>query len=154
MKTTKWILFVLVALFAVPAFAQHFELEREINESDGGGGGSFDVGQYLDNPCTPEYDWTYVDYNVLVEQAYMETGGVGRYLFNEATQASSTRYSAAGTSKSDVTYATPFTLRKYHKVNTFDNFHVVTVIDFDPATESTSVSVETACGTGLPDSAQ
>ena len=47
-----------------------------------------------------------------------------------------------------------FTLRQYHKVNTYDNFHVVTVINFDPAARYTGVTVETACGNGLPDSAQ
>ena len=50
--------------------------------------------------------------------------------------------------------AQPFTLRKYHKVNTADAFHVVTVIDYDPASNQAYVSTETACGNGMPDSAQ
>jgi len=61
-------------------------------------------------------------------------------------------YSASGSSHSDVAYGSAVSLRKYHKVSTYDDFHVVTVINFDPGAQTTWLSVETACGDGSPGS--
>jgi len=156
MKIRIWILFVMMSAFAVPSFAQFYEME-EISTDDGGGGGwsgeiSYAQGQYMENPCTAIQDWVWVSYAADVAGA-QEEAGVDRYLFVEDTTMGGS-YSASGSSVSNVGYGTPFTLRKYHKVNTYDNFHVVTVINFYPASQYTSVEVETACGNGMPDSAQ
>ena len=154
MKIRISVLLVAVALFAIPSYAQYQEL-RPI-EVDGGGGwygeSSYSNGQSLDNPCTAAYDPLYVDYSAYVQGAQLEAG-IDRYLFNESTTVGG-GYSASGASESDVGYSAAFAVRKYHKVNTLDNFHVVTVINFDPGSQYTWVSVETACGNGMPDSAQ
>ena len=63
-------------------------------------------------------------------------------------------YATTGSGSADVGYSQAFSQRMYHKVNTTDNFHVVTVINFNPATKTMSLSLETACGNGLPDSAE
>jgi hypothetical protein len=165
MKTRIWILLVVLAAFAVPSFAQYDDAQydrfREIEQpiDDGGGFGiasveTLDAATYLDNPCTAAYDWVYVDYSVYLEQESMQTAIGDRYLFDENTSVGGS-YAAAGASRSDVMYkAEPFTLRQYHKVNTPDAFHVVTVIDYDPIYQQTYLSIETACGNGMPDSAQ
>jgi hypothetical protein len=154
MNTRITILLIVMAAFAVPSFGQRY-YEEAIIEPNDGGGASYDLGTYLDNPCTAVYDWVFVDYNVYLEQDAVQLGaGSNRYLFDESTSMGGA-YAATGASRSDVTYMTqPFTLRKYHKVNTNDAFHVVTVIDYDPASQQTYVSIETACGNGMPDSAQ
>ena len=162
MKIKNWMLFVLVALFAVPAFAQHDIMMEEVAREDqvmveDSWYGTYDLnGTYMDNPCTWEEDWTLVDYDVALYQEHWKsaTSGSEGFFFDEGTTMSSSQYGAYGSSQSDVSYDTSFTLRQYHKVNTWDNFHVVTVIDFDPASHQTYVSVETACGDGTPNSAQ
>lgn len=139
---------------AVPAFAQ-FQPRQIVGVEEGeawSGGGSYRQGQYMDNPCTAVQDYVWVDYQAYVD-GWQEEAGVDRYLFDESTTMGG-MYSASGTSLSDVGYGATFTVRKYHKVNTSDNFHVVTVITFNPVMRSTTMSVETACGNGLPDSPQ
>lgn len=161
MTLRTWILFAIVAVFALPALAQREIMQDEISPSDGtsdgdwGGSISWGTGQYLDNPCTAVQDWNWVSYGVdLYQEGWDMLGSGQRVLFDEQT-ALSGAYSAGGASQSDVEYMMqPFTLRKYHKVNTYDNFHVVTVINFDPATKQSTISVETACGNGMPDSPQ
>ena len=152
MKLRLWILLI-VAVSAIPAFGQYQQI-REINAEDGGGGWSgtstMNNGQYLDNPCTAAYDWVWVDYQAYVDGAQAEAG-LDRYLFEETTNMAGS-YKASGTSVSDVDYSQEVSLRKYHKVNTPDNFHVVTVITFNPATKAPTLSLETACGDGSPDS--
>lgn len=146
MKITTWILFVAATMLAVPAFSQaRFEYDTPIDANSG----AYELDQSLDNPCTAVYDRIWVDYDVYVEQAYADSND--RFIFDEMTSMGGT-YRAAGSTQSDVTYTAPFTLRKYHKVNTSDDFHVVTVITFYPSTRDTYVSVETACGNGMPDS--
>jgi hypothetical protein len=153
MNTRITILLIVMALFALPSFGQRYFYDREITE-ESGGGTTYDLGTYMDNPCTAIQDWVYVDYSVYLFQETMQLSGSGRYIFEEDTTMGG-MYTATGSTKSDVGYAAqPFTLRKYHKVNTNDAFHVVTVIDYNPATDQTSVSTETACGNGMPDSAQ
>ena len=152
MKLRLWILLAIVALCAVPAFGQ-FYYGRELSE-DGGGGwagsSTYDKGQYLDNPCTAVQDWVWVNYQAYVDGAQAEAG-LDRYVFDERTTLAGA-YAAAGTSSSDVEYWQQVSLRQYHKVNTPDNFHVVTVITFNPATKTPVLTVETACGDGSPDS--
>ena len=155
MKIRIWVLFVVMAVFAVPSFAQRYYYEDVINPDDGGGWSgevSYAQGQYMDNPCTAVQDWVWVSYTADVA-GFQEVANVDQYLFEENTTMAGS-YSTSGSSVSDVAYAPPFTLRKYHKVNTYDNFHVVTVINFYPSSKTTSVAVETACGNGMPDSAQ
>lgn len=147
MKIRIWILFVVVAVFSLPAFAQRYYYEDVISPDTQGA--SYDLDRYMDNPCTATYDPVWVDYNVYLEQAYSDAND--RFRFDEMTSVGGT-YKAAGSTTSDVGYTQPFTLRKYHKVNTSDNFHVVTVINFYPASRYTDVTVETACGDGSPDS--
>lgn len=147
MKLRTWMLAIVVAVMSVPAFAQrYYEMEMITPETDAG---TYDLDTYMDNPCTATWDRVYVDYNVYLEQAYADAND--RFIFDEQTSMAGT-YRAAGSTQSDVAHTQPFTLRKYHKVNTSDNFHVVTVIDFYPSTRETYVSVETACGNGMPDS--
>lgn len=155
MNKRIWILFVALAVLTVPAFGQFHQI-REIDneESPGGWSGVSTVsnGNYLDNPCTATQDWVWVDYSAWVEGT-QAAAGVDRYLFDESTSMNG-MYAAKGGSQTDVAYAEPVELRQYHKVNTSDNFHVVTVINFDPASRSTYVTMETACGNGMPDSPQ
>jgi hypothetical protein len=156
MKTRIWLLCVVLAAFAVPSFAQYTsrQLLRDTEETDGGGGWSgtttYRQGQYLDNPCTSWYDAVLVDYSAYLEGQQKATG-FDRYIFDESTTMGG-MYSANGSAQADVTYASPVAIRNYYKVNTADDFHVVTVINFDPASQYTSLTVETACGNGSPDS--
>jgi hypothetical protein len=166
MKTRICILLIIVAACTVSTFGQVMTPERDDESTsnqmcldcDGGGGGgwsgssSYDQGQYLDNPCTAVQDWVYVDYQAYVQGAQQEAG-VARYLFDESTNVAGS-YAASGSAQSDVGYGATFTQRYYHKVNTYDNFHVVTVVTFTPGSNTTTVGVETACGNGMPDSAQ
>lgn len=152
MKIRIGILLVVMAVFAVPSFAQRFFQEREITGEDGGWSGesSYSSGQYLDNPCTAVSDLVWVNYAAYVQGA-QEAAGVDRYFFNENTNVGG-MYAASGSAETDVAYAQPLAIRNYYKVNTADNFHVVTVVNFDPAAQYTWVTVETACGNGMPDS--
>ena len=144
-----WILLAVVTVFSVPAFAQRYYYDDVISPESGGA--TYDLDNYLDNPCTSYYDRVWVDYSVYLEQAYSDAND--QFTFNETTTVGGA-YNASGQTTSDIAYTAPFTLRKYHKVNTNDNFHVVTVIDFYPSTRTTYVSIETACGNGMPDSTQ
>lgn len=112
MKIGSWLLFVVVAVCAVPLLAQ--TTIRQIVADDG---------------TTTEGAWA-------GSTSYPVSGS----------------YAAAGSSLSDVAYASPVSIRKDYKVNTADDFHVVTVINFDPVALTTTVTVETACGNGTPDS--
>jgi hypothetical protein len=157
MKTRILILVIAVAVFAVPSFAQlqPREISREAPEDGGAYSGSYDygTGTYLDNPCTAIQDWYYVNYDVYLEQMGIKVATKDRYLLAE-TMSMAGSYSASGTSSADITYTgKPFSTRQYHKVtSTYDNFHVVTVINVDPATQQTTIAIETACGNGMPDS--
>jgi len=163
MKNKFWILLI-VAVCAVPAFGQ-VQLEDEGPVTDqrcidcdlsGGdvwsGSSSYDNGQYMDNPCTAVQDWVWINYSAYANGAQTQAG-VDRYQLNESTSMSGS-YSASGSASADVAYAAAFSQRMYHKVNTPDNFHIVTVINFYPSTKTMSLSYETACGNGMPDSAQ
>ena len=157
MKSRILFLLVAVTMLAIPSYAQFNdrELLRETSDSDGGGWygtTAYDKGQYLDNPCTSWYDQVYVNYQAYVEGLQYEEG-TNRYLLNESTTMGG-MYAASGSGEADVDYASPVSVRQYHKVNTPDDFHVVTVINFDPVAKYTWVSVETACGNGMPDSKQ
>lgn len=154
MKLRMWILLIILAVCAVPLFAQ--TAIRPVVGDDGtttegtwSGTTSYRQGKYLDNPCTYWEDLVLVDYSAYVQSAQKEAGA-DRWLFNESTSVSGD-YAATGTSLSDVAYASPVSIRKYYKVNTADDFHVVTVINFDPVALTTAVTVETACGNGMPD---
>lgn len=155
MKIKTWILLAALVLLAIPAMADDSQMlmQEEIAvTTDESWGGSYEIGTYMENPCTAVEDWVLVDYNVFLEQGTFD--GVDRYIFDESASLSSSSYYANGTALSDVTYSTPYTLRTYHKVNTADDFHVVTLVDFYPSTRETYVSVETACGDGTPSSSQ
>jgi hypothetical protein len=154
MKLRLTLLFVAVALFALPSFAQRYFVEREINTDDTGwsGGTSVSTGQYLDNPCTAVQDFVYVNYSAYAD-GYQESANSDRFIFDESTTMSGS-YAASGTSQSDVGYLQSYSVRKYYKVNTYDDFHVVTVINFDPVYKTTTLTLETACGNGMPDSSQ
>lgn len=164
MKNRIGILLILVAVCTVPAFGQ-LQLEGEeegpqrqmcIDCDPAGGGGAwagdsrYDNGQYLDNPCTAVIDRVWVNYAAYVKAA-QAAAGVDQYRFNENTNVGG-MYAASGSAQADVAYAQPLSIRNYYKVNTTDNFHVVTVVNFDPSQHYTWVTVETACGNGLPDS--
>jgi hypothetical protein len=159
MKTRILFLLIAMTVFAVPSFAQYYYNEPIIEDGGGGGAwsGSYDYGTgvYLDNPCTAIQDWVYVSYSVFLEQEGIKIGSAARYKLAE-TMSMAGSYAASGTSNADITYTgNPFTTRQYHKVtSTYDNFHVVTVINVDPATQQTTMSIETACGNGKPDSLQ
>ena len=156
MKTRTWLLCVVLAAFAVPSFAQYTgrQLLRDTEETDGGGGWygttTYRQGRYMENPCTAVQDLVWVDYSAFL-QGEQKTAGFDRYFFDESTTMGG-MYAASGNKQADVTYASPLAIRNYYKVNTPDNFHVVTVINFDPASQYTSMTVETACGDGTPDS--
>lgn len=160
MKSRFWIL-LLVAASAVPAFGQ-VQLEDEepateqrcIDCESGGdvwsGGSTYEEGRYLDNPCTAVQDLVWVDYSAYASGA-QTAAGVNRYQFSESTTMSGS-YATSGTGSADVAYGAAFSQRMYHKVNTSDDFHVVTVVNFDPATKAMTLGLETACGNGMPDS--
>ncbi|HYC88185.1 MAG TPA: hypothetical protein VEO54_03165 [Thermoanaerobaculia bacterium] len=169
MRNRIWILLVVVAACTVTAFGQTIEpaTPRLDDGSTGnqmcidcdvsGGGGwsgtsKYEQGRYLDNPCTAVQDWVWVDYsaNALGNQT---DPNVARYVFNENTWMGGV-YKAAGSSQADVGYSNAVTTRHYHKVNTPDDFHVVTVINWNPSTKVMSLGLETACGNGMPDSKQ
>jgi hypothetical protein len=157
MNNRIWILLLIVAACAVPVFGQ-VQQQIEVPPDDGGSGGgggwyfssSYEQGQYMDNPCTAVQDWVWVNYSAYVESAQKEAG-LNRYLVNDSTSVGG-MYAASGTAQADVGYSAPFSIRNYYKVNTGDDFHVVTVATLDPSSQYTSVTVETACGNGLPDS--
>jgi hypothetical protein len=156
MNKRLWLLLVAVALFAVPMLAQQ-EIQPERVPDDSPtvevgwyGIDSYSTGQYMDNPCTAIQDWVWVDYSAYVE-GQQPMKGMDTYLFDESTQMAG-MYAASGASSSNIDYSAPVSLRQYYKVNTSDNFHVVTVITFDPVYQSTTLTVETACGDGSPDS--
>jgi hypothetical protein len=153
MKIRISILLFAVAMLAVPSYAQRYYLPDTIAPDSGWSGeASYSNGEYLDNPCTAVQDWVWVDYSAYVQGA-QEEAGIDRYLFNESTTMGG-MYAASGTSSADVGYSAAFAVRKYHKVNTPDQFHVVTVINFDPGSQYTWITMEKACGNGMPDSAQ
>lgn len=106
----------------------------------------------MDNPCTAILDRVWVDYSTYASGLQTEAG-VDRYQLSENTSMTGI-YATSGSASSDVAYGATFSQRMYHKVNTSDNFHVVTVITFNPAIKSMTLSLETACGDGSPDSAQ
>ncbi len=164
MKNNMWMLLVLVAVCAVPLFGQAAPEDETAThdqrciDCESGGGGSwsgsstYDQGQYMDNPCTAVQDWVWVDYAAFASG--MQTAvGVDRYQLSENTSMSG-GYATSGAASADVGYGQSFSQRMYHKVNTADSFHVVTVINFNPATKTMNLTVETACGNGTPDSAQ
>lgn len=167
MKIKALILFAALAVVAVPSFGSDeagmnsYQMLRPVEPIEEPGYGepvywydSYDTGTYLDNPCTAVQDWVYVDYNVYLSQEAYQSGTSDRYLFDESTYMGG-GYATTGSTQADVGYKMqPFTLRQYHKVNTYDDFHVVTVIDFDPASLQSYMSIETACGDGTPASAQ
>ena len=156
MRARILLVLVAVALFAVPTFAQFTE-PRMDRVDDGGGGdwsgsSTYQNGDYLDNPCTAWLDWVWVSYSADVYMAGEKlTSGEEQVLFDEYTSMGGA-YAASGSSQSEVAAMQSYSLRQYHKVNTPDNFHVVTVITFDPASRTSSITRETACGNGMPDS--
>ena len=155
MNTRRLILLVTVAFLAVPSFGALIA-PREMAEV-GAYSGDYDYGTgvYLDNPCTSVQDWYYVNYDVALNQVGTKLAGSDRYRLTETTSMAGS-YAASGTSNADITYTgKAFSTREYHKVtSTSDAFHVVTVINVDPATQETTVAIETACGNGMPDSMQ
>lgn len=157
MNKRNWLLLAALTLFAIPSFAQvqprQLMVDREVDDG-GGWSGSTTVqqGRYLDNPCTAVQDLVWVNYEAYADGLQPEDG-VQRYQFAENTSMAGS-YAASGTSDADIAYGTTFSTRKYHKVNTPDDFHVVTVITFNPVTEAMTLTLETACGNGLPDSLQ
>ena len=157
MKTRIWLLCAILAAAALPSFAQYTsrQLLRDTEETDGGGWSgttTYKQGRYLENPCTAVQDLVWVDYSAFLE-GQQAMAGFDRYIFDESTTVGGL-YSASGSAQADVTYSSPVSIRNYYKVNTNDNFHVVTVINFDPASQYTSLTVETACGDGTPGSVE
>ncbi|HYC88187.1 MAG TPA: hypothetical protein VEO54_03175 [Thermoanaerobaculia bacterium] len=154
MKTKIAFLLFAVTAFALPSFAQFYprQIARETPEEGWSGETTYEQGQYLDNPCTAIQDWVWVNYSAYASGT-QEQAGVNRFLFNENTSMGG-MYAASGASDADIAYGSPVSTRHYHKVNTSDNFHVVTVINFNPATQAMTLALETACGNGMPDSAQ
>ena len=160
MKARILLVLVAVALFAVPAFAQMDVQPQEFSPDNGSSSGgwsgssSYQNGDYLDNPCTAWLDWVWVDYSASVSMAGEQlNSGEEQVRFHEYTSMGGA-YAASGTSQSEVAAMQSYSLRQYHKVNTPDNFHVVTVITFHPASRTSSITRETACGNGLPDSTE
>ena len=159
MKIRISILLVVLALFAIPSFAQYQDRELLYDDggiNEGGGGGwadtySYQNGGYFDNPCTATVDWAWYAYDLSVEQEGKEAMSSLDLLFNEQTTISGS-YSVAASSQSDVTYKQPLEIRKYRRANWYDQFHLVTVMRFDPATRTTALSMEAVCGNGMPDS--
>ena len=158
MKIRISILLVVMAVFAIPSFAQHDHQLIQIDDGSGGGGGgwsdsySYQNGAYFDNPCTATADWGWYTYNLSVQQEGKEETAKLDLLFNEQTTIGGS-YSVADTSQSDVTYSEqPLEIRQYRRANWYDNFHLVTVMRFDPATRQTTLSMEAVCSNGMPDS--
>ena len=141
-----------MAVFALPCFAQYeqeltYEPETVWVES-----ASYQDGAYFDNPCTATVDWAWYTYDLNVQQEGKEMVGGLDLLFDEQTTISGS-YSVAGSSQSDVTYGEePLEIRKYRRANAYDQFHLVTVMRFDPITRETTLSMEAVCGNGMPDS--
>ena len=160
MNTRSWFLLALLALFAMPALAQlspRQPLRDGGEEVDGGwsGSSSYENGEYMDNPCTPTVDWVWVSYAASVYfEGWQTDSGQEPVLFDESTTLSGGTYAASGTSQSEVAAYQTYSLRKYHKVNTPDDFHVVTVITFNPGTRQSTITRETACGNGMPESVE
>lgn len=165
MKNKIWMFLTIIAVCAVPAFAETGPqrdddaasslrcLDCEPYDSGGWAGDtSYQEGQYMDNPCTAVQDMVWVNYATYASGLQTQAG-VDRYQLSENTSMSGT-YATSGSSSADVAYTQTFSQRMYHKVNTPDNFHVVTVITFDPSVKSMTLSLETACGNGLPDSTE
>jgi len=163
MKNKIGMLLVLVAVCAVASFGQarpgsgRMTTNQICLDCDPQGGGwygdsSYQEGQYMDNPCTAIQDWVWVNYSTYASGLQTEAG-IDRYQLSENTSMSGT-YAASGAASADVAYSQMFSQRMYHKVNTPDDFHVVTVITFNPGTKAMTLSLETACGNCLPDSAQ
>jgi hypothetical protein len=153
MTTRLWLSLAVVTLLAVPSFAQFRPREfQDVDETGWTGEVSYAAGEYMDNPCTAVQDLVWVEYSADVF-GQQPDAGIDRYQFDESTTMSGA-YATSGTSSSDVAYAATFSTRTYHKVNTSDNFHVVTVYTFNPATQAITITRETACGNGLPDSPQ
>lgn len=164
MKNRLWILLIMVTACAVPTFGQTAEAANDdegvptqemrcldCEGSDGWSGtSSYDEGLYLDNPCTAVQDWVWVSYTAYAK-GVQTAAGVERYQLSENTSMSG-GYATSGAGSSDVGYGATFSQRMYHKVNTPDDFHVVTVVTMNPATKAMTLSVETACGNGRPDS--
>ena len=157
MKIRIPVLLVVMALFAVPSFAQYTDQQlQEVDETAGGGGWSesysYENGAYFDNPCTATTEWNWYSYDLSVQQDGKETTSILDLLFDERTSISGS-YAVAGSSTSDVTYKElPLEIRKYRRANSYDKFHLVTVMRFDPATRATTLSMEAVCGDGMPDS--
>ena len=153
MKTRILLVLAAVAWFAVPSFAQKVYDMRPVGDGSWTDTASYEAGEYMDNPCTAVVDWVWVSYTADVYlQGWKTSTGAEPVRFDESTTVGGGTYAAAGTSRSEVAAQQPYSLRKYHKVNTPDNFHVVTVITFDPASRDTTITRETACGNGMPDS--
>lgn len=152
MKLRLSLLCMMLGLFALPTFAQRYYMDDTIQPDTGWAeSASYNQGQYLDNPCTAAVDYVWVNYSAYVESAQKEAG-VDRYTLLDSTTVGGGMYSASGTKEADIGYPGAFSIRNYYKVNTSDNFHVVTVVNLDPASRYTGVTVETACGNGMPDS--
>jgi hypothetical protein len=158
MKIRISILLVVMAVFAVPSFAQYDDREIMYDDGgidEGGGGGgwvdtySYQNGSYFDNPCTTTADWAWYTYDLSLEQEGKEALSNLDLLFNEQTTIGGS-YSVADTSQSDVTYKEPLEIRQYRRANWYDNFHLVTVMRFDPATRQTTLSMEAVCSDGTP----
>ena len=155
MKTGIWLVLAVVTLFAVPSFAQRHSFDHGIVIEGGWSEtASYQNGEYMDNPCTATVDWVWVEYSASVDYNGWKTDtGQEPVRFHESTTMTGA-YATAGTSHSEVAAQQTYSLRQYHKVNTPDNFHVVTVITFDPAVRDATITRETACGNGMPDSIQ
>jgi len=159
MKNKIWMLLIIVAVCAVPAFGEDrpgtptYQPCLDCDPTGGSGwagDSSYEEGRYMDNPCTAILDRVWVNYSTYASGLQTEAG-VNRYQLSENTSMTGI-YAASGSASSDVAYGATFSQRMYHKVNTSDNFHVVTVITFNPATKSMTLSLETACGDGSPSS--
>jgi len=114
-------------------------------------------GTTLDNPCTAVPEAISVDGNMQLT-TYVGTmaDGRSRVWLTETTAIQGTdavgnvTY-ASGSSTDDVTYGPgPFTLLKYKKMNTPDQFHAVFVMDFNPVTGEFTVTLQADCSNGLP----
>jgi hypothetical protein len=157
MKIRIMLVIVVAAFLAAPSFAALITPREPVEQPVEAYSGDYDygTGAYLDNPCTTVQDWYYVNYNAYVTQTGTKLAASDRYRITETTSLAGS-YSASGTGDADITYTgKAFSTREYHKVtSTTDMFHIVTVINVDPATQQTTITFETACGNGMPDSKQ